>query len=294
MPNYWKPSRRGEGSVRAGTQRGLARESVRAPIVAGIFYPERKEPLAQLIDQLSSGPAKKRKAIAVVVPHGAYHTSGEVAGAVYAQLAFWPSVSVVVGPNHSGAGEALSIAVRGEWETPLGCIPVDLGLARAILKAAPDLKKDAKAHQDEHAVEVQMPFLQRLGHIRGFVPVALGPVDLETVQRIGRGLAEGIRKARQPVLLVASTQLTRYEALEAVKRKDQLAIDPILALDEDRLLRVVAEQEISMCGATATAAVLAAAKALGACKGSLVKHETSGERTGDLRSVVGYAGILLE
>ena len=294
MPNYWKPSRRGEGSVRAGRQRGPARESVRAPVVAGIFYPERKEPLEQLIDQLSSGSTKKRKVIAVVVPHGAYHTSGEAAGAVYAQLASWPSVSVVVGPNHSGAGEVLSIAVRGDWETPLGRIPVDPVLARAILKAAPDLKKDAKAHQDEHAVEVQLPFLQRLGHIRGFVPVALGPVDLETVQRIGRGLAEGIRKAKQPVLLVASTQLSRYEALEAVKRKDQLAIEPILALDEDRLLQVVAEQGVSMCGATATAVVLVAAKGLGASQGSLVKYETSGKKTGNLRSVVGYAGILLE
>ena len=281
MPNYSKPSRRGK-------------EAVRAPVVAGIFYPERKEPLAQLIDQLASGSEKKRKAVAVVVPHGAYHSCGEVAGAVYSQLASWPSVSVVVGPNHTGAGEALSIVVQGDWETPLGRISVDSELARAILKAAPDLKKDAKAHQDEHSVEMQLPFLQRVGRVRSFVPVALGPVDLETVRRIGRGLAEGVRKVKRPALLVASTQLTRYEPWEAAKRKDQLAMDSILALDEEGLIQGVTEQGISMCGATATAAVLTAAKMLGASKGSLVKYETTGDRTGEIRSVVGYAGILLE
>ena len=266
----------------------------RAPVVAGIFYPERKEALAQLIDRLIRQPEKGRKAVAVVVPHGAYHTSGEVAGAVYAQLASPVSVAVVVGPNHTGVGEALSITVQGDWETPLGHVPVDSGLARAILKATPDLKRDAKAHEEEHAVELQLPFLQRVGHLHSFVPIALGPVDLETVRRIGRGIAAGIQKVRRPVLLIATTQLTRYEALETVRRKDRLVVDPMLALDEEGLLRAVAEQEISMCGAAAVAAVLVAAKVLGASKGSLVKYETSGDRTGEVDSVIGYAGIVLE
>lgn len=260
--------------------------------MAGLFYPDRREALAELIDRLAAGipSGQRRDARAVIVPHGPYHSSGPVAAAVYGGI-HMPETVVVLGPNHSGVEQG--VAVEGVWETPLGKLPVDGELARAMLKHARDLKKNPKAHEEEHSIEVQVPFLQRLGRVRGLVPVLVAPADLETLRRTGQGIARAIQAARGPALLICSTQLTRYEAQREAQRKDAWAIESILELDEERLLQGVTEKGLSMCGAAAAAVVLSAAKALGVSRGVLVRHEVSGGAT-EVDSVVGYAGVILQ
>lgn len=268
-------------------------DRIRSPVVAGLFYPDRREALAELIDRLASEiPVERRQgARAVIVPHGPYHSSGAVAAAVYGGITL-PETAVVLGPNHSGIEQG--VAVEGVWETPLGKLPVDRDLALAVLKHARDLKKNQKVHEEEHSIEVQLPFLQRLGRLRGLVPVLVAPADLETLRRIGQGLARAIQAARRKVLLICSTQLTRYEARQEVQRKDAWAIESMLELDEERLLQGAMENGLSMCGAAAAAAILSAAKALGASRGVLVRHEVSGAAAIEPDSVVGYAGVILQ
>lgn len=265
----------------------------RTPAVAGIFYPEKKEALAELLDHLLPA-GKKENAVAAVVPHGGYFSSGSVAAAVYGRVEL-PPTAVIVGPNHSGLGERLSIVPDGEWITPLGRVPVDREAARAILKAVPLLKKDLEAHQYEHSVEVQLPFLQRWGRVRSFVPIGIGGVDLETAREIGRATAEAVRRLGKKVLWIASSDLSRYEPREKVESQDRLLIEPILALDEEGLMEEAVRQSSSMCGAPAVAVVLAAAKALGASQASLVKYEVGQITMEDAVGVaVGYAGILVK
>ena len=254
---------------------------LRPPAVAGPFYPEKKEALADLLDHLAPSVREKKRAVAVVVPHGSYFSSGPVMAEVYGRLIL-PAAAVIVGPNHSGIGERLSIASDSDWDTPLGPVPVDRELARAILKSVPELKRDARAHQYEHAAEVQLPFLKKWGKIRGFVPLAISAVDLETARAVGRGLAEAIRCTSRETLLIASSNLTRYEPRERMEAQDRRLIERILALDEEALMEETMQSGSSLCGAPAIAAVLTAAKGLGASQASLVKYE------------VGYAGILVQ
>jgi hypothetical protein len=253
----------------------------RSPAVSGIFYPERKEPLGELLERLVPFVKEKRKAIAAIVPHGSLFSSGAVAGAVYGGLEPFDT-AVILGPNHSRLGERLSVAVDGEWATPLGQVSVDRELARLLLKAVPDLKKDPKAHQHEHAAELQLPFLQRFWKIRSFVPLAFLGMDAETARQAGLGVARALQKSGREALLIATAHLTRYEPRERAERLDRQLIERITALDGEGLMRQVAESGGSMCGAPAVAAAIAAAKELGASRASLVKYE------------VGYGGFLIE
>jgi hypothetical protein len=164
----------------------------------------------------------------------------------------------------------------------LGQVPVDRELARLLLKAVPDLKKDPKAHQHEHAAEMQMPFLQQLWKIKGFVPLAIAGVDAETARQAGLGVAQALRKSGRRVLLIATANLSRYEPAERAGRLDRKLIERMAALDGQGLMDQVAESGGSMCGAPAVAAMIAAAKELGGSRASLVKYE------------VGYAGILIQ
>lgn len=264
--------------------------SIRQPVVAGIFYPDNPRTLADEVDRLLESREKKEEAVAIVVPHGSLRSSGKVAGAVYSVLR--PPVSaVLVGPLHGGLGQGCGLDPHGEWATPLGRLPVDGELARLILKAA-DLKKDRKIHQEEHALEMQLPFLQRM-KLCSFVPVAVGPADPERLRRIGEGIARAVAGSGRKVLLVASSNLTGCRTPAELEANDPAAIEGILSLDEGSWLETVCGREMPVCGAAATAVVMAAAKRLGAVGGRLVRYETAGGRPGSPSPATGYAGILL-
>ena len=272
----------------------MGSKGVRSPAVSGIYYPEEPAVLRETVRRLlsMSGRVKRRKAVGIVAPHGGLRSAGPVLGAVHASVE-WPAAVVIVGPNHSGQGAPFGISVAGVWSTPLGLFPVHERLARRILKSTPELERDDLCHRYEHAVEVQIPFLQCSVSARSFVPIALRPCDGETAVRIGRGIADALQKSPEPVMLVASTNLTTYRSEETAARQDPAILDPILALEPETLLEV-AGPDSGMCGASAAAVVLTAAKILGAGQGHLVRYQTSAEATGVRVSVVGYAGILLE
>ncbi len=239
-------------------------------------------------------PSKgKGRCIAVVVPHGGYLTSSKVMGKVYS-LVEPPRTAVVLSPNHTGVGWPVSLATRGVWQTPLGELAIHEKLARAILKETPLAKEDAKAHQDEHAVEVQLPFLQRMGRgVHFFVPLVIQEADSAVANTLAQGLAQALRKSKEEILLVLSVNLSRYEPQEAALEKDQAVLERILHLDEEGLWEVARVRSLSMCGLTTLAVGVAAAKALGARRATQAAYEASCEPTGEPHSVVGYAGVLI-
>ena len=245
------------------------------------------------VDRFTAAGGKREPAAAVLVPHGSYASCGAVIGAVCARVS-WPRTVVLIGPNHTGEGQPFGLEAGGRWRTPLGDVPVDEELARAILRRAKELKKDSRCHEREHALEVQVPFLQRQGKVRGIVPITIGPEELAPAWRIGEAIAEEILRRTGEVQLVGTCSLTRYEPLEAVREKDPKILERLLALDGAGLAELVSERAVSMCGAGAAAVVLAAARRLGASKGRLVRYQTSVETGADPVSVVGYAGIVFQ
>ena len=204
------------------------------------------------------------------------------------------STCVLLGPNHKGEGIPLSLSASDVWETPLGRSRVDDEFAEALLREAPQLKRDEAAHRWEHSLEVQLPFIQYLAETVKIIPILLGFQPVQVYQKVGEALARVFQGSPGEVLVLASSDMTHYEPQEVVQKKDQEAIESILALDETQLMERIKERNISMCGYAPTVAMLTCAKRLGAKRGRLIKYQTSGDSSGEYRRVVGYAGIFLQ
>lgn len=266
--------------------------TVRHPAVAGQFYPRNPKALLDDVQSYLSPPAELVSALGCVVPHAGYMYSGHVAGAVYAHLDI-PELVIVMCPNHTGLGHPLSIMSHGAWETPLGVATIDPELAAALLDRFPILIDDVDAHRKEHAIEVQLPFLQAKRANFRFVPIAIGTRQYEALEGLGRAIGDVVSAMGKHVLVLASSDMNHYESDAITRGKDQKAIDRILALDPLGLYEVVIGENIGMCGYGATVAMLTATKHLGATKAELVKYATSGDVSGDREMVVGYAGMMV-
>ena len=266
---------------------------IRPPAVAGSFYPSDPQQLAEQIDAFTSDGAEKIQAYGGVVPHAGYMYSGHVAGAVYASLRL-PERCILLGPRHFPRGEPLSIMTEGSWATPLGEAHIDTSLAANLVRQCPWLRDDAVAHQREHSLEVQIPFLQRLvGENLRFIPVVLATDRFAVVEELGHAVAQAVSAQSEPVLIIASTDMNHYESDAITREKDHRAIEQILALDPRGLYDAVRLGEISMCGYAATVAMLVAMRDLGAKDAQLIRYATSGDISGDRDQVVGYAGIVV-
>jgi AmmeMemoRadiSam system protein B len=269
---------------------------VRPPAVAGSFYDARPDRLERDVRarlagaEVSGSPAS---AFGAVVPHAGYVYSGPVAAAVYARIRV-PKSCVILCPNHTGRGAPAAVDPSDAWRTPLGDVPVDRRLARRLRELAPSLEEDATAHEREHSLEVQLPFLKAVRPDVEFVPVCLGEPRLALCREIGDALAALAAEEPDPPLFLASSDMNHYESRSIGKRKDDRALARVESVDPEGLFRTVLTESISMCGFLPATALLFAARAAGAGPAVVVARRDSGDETGDPSSVVGYAGVIVE
>ncbi len=265
----------------------------RNPAVAGQFYPGVANELRQTLAHLIPPQARKRQAIGIVSPHAGYMYSGAIAGETFAKVKI-PQRVVILGPNHHGVGHPGGVYPAGTWETPLGQARVDGELAAAILQGCPHLAADEASHRLEHSLEVQVPFVQQLAPEAVLVPICLSAMPLEDLLTTGAALGEVLSRQDGDILMVASSDMSHYESGEAAREKDMAALGRVLDLDPEGLYHIVRQRGITMCGVIPVVVMLAAARRLGAQKGTLVRYGNSGEITGDQSEVVGYAGVIIE
>ncbi len=271
---------------------------MRAPAVSGRFYPAERAALERAVRELLGvveRPGPPRTARAAVAPHAGYVYSGLTAAHVFARLAL-PRLVVILAPNHTGVCRAPgggSLWEAGAFRTPLGDVPVDDTFAAELLRASPIVGVDHEAHRAEHAVEVELPFLQLLRADVRIVPLVLAWDDWEAAQSLGHALAGLVRHWPEPVLLLASSDLNHYEPAPVGELKDAQALAAVRALDGAELLRRCRDERISMCGRAPTATVLAAARALGADHAEVLDYRHSGWVTGDESAVVGYGAVVI-
>ena len=283
---------------------------MRYPAVAGGFYERSRDALVRQIKECYThplGPGRvpdvrrgERRLVGLVVPHAGYMYSGPVAAHSYAALAAdgWPRSFVILGPNHHGQGAPLALT-KHDWQTPLGSATVDVDLYAALSK--PPLEEDILAHRDEHSIEVQLPFLQSLHEAVSFVPICMAFQEYEVAAEVGELVADAVKG--RDVVLIASSDFTHVgsqylqlpprgmSAPEFAKEQDSKAIEMILAFDAKRFAAKVAQAEISMCGYGPVAAMLTAAKRLGADRVKLLKYATSSDVSRDSHMAVGYGAI---
>lgn len=265
---------------------------VRPPAVAGRFYPADPDSLLADVNSYLSPLEEPVAALGCIVPHAGYMYSGHVAGAVYARLVL-PHRFIILCPNHTGRGQPLAINSEGTWQTPLGEAHIDSALAESLKGKFSLLSEDYEAHRAEHALEVQLPFLQARLREFTFVPIAIGTGQFEVLAALGEVLAHVIQESGEKVLIIASSDMNHYEPDDVTRVKDNLAIQAILALDARGLFDVVREKQVSMCGYGPTVAMITAAKRMGASSAQLIRYATSGDVSGERDWVVGYAGIVV-
>jgi len=242
--------------------------------------------------------AEPRRAIAVISPHAGYPFSGKTAGAALSEVVI-PETVVILGPNHWGIGAPYAVMAEGSWEMPFGMVQIDDGLAQTILDNCKILENDPSAHEREHSIEVQVPFLQHFRPDVKIVPIVLNSTDLNKIRQLGSAIARSIKQLDSDALILASTDMSHTRnsgptLQKKIKALDDETLEKVTQLDEEGFLEVVSEKGVTMCGYAAVAAVIAASKKLGAKKGTLVRYSTSYDISGDYSYVVGYASVIIE
>lgn len=265
--------------------------SIRLPAVAGRFYPSDAAALDREVRGYLVADPPPAPAVAVIGPHAGYAYSGSTAGATYSRVVV-PRTAVVLCPNHTGMGATRALGSSGAWRLPGGDIEVDAALAER-LRGAAHLEDDPLAHRLEHSAEVHLPFLRARNPNVRIVPICLGYLGARACVRLGEEIAQVIRSERDDVLLVASTDMSHNVSADEARRLDAPALARIEALDAEGLCEVVETTRVSMCGCVPTAVVVAAARALGARRATLVRYTHSGEVSGETDRVVAYAGFVV-
>ena len=263
----------------------------RTPSVAGVFYPGDRKELASLVDrylkEAPANPCAGEEIVALIAPHAGYLYSGKVAACAYKQIQGKDyDLVVLIGPSHSMEFEGASLYAGDYYETPLGKVPVDKSLTQVLIRQDKTLRPLLQAHQKEHSLEVQLPFLQRsLGEF-SLLPLLMGSQSLSSCKAVSAALVKVLKGKK--ALLVASSDLSHYHPGKMAKRLDDAAIEAISAMDGPALIHRMEAGSCELCGAGPVAAVLLAAKEMGAGHVCILKYADSSEVSRDSSAVVGY------
>jgi hypothetical protein len=266
-------------------------DKTRKAVVAGHFYPAEPAVLQRELRRLVPPVGERRRVIGLLAPHAGYVYSGGCAGRGYAGVELTATV-IVLGVNHRGVGAELAVDGNDYWQTPLGDVAVDSDLRARLLAESRLYRRDSEAGSLEHSLEVQVPFIQYMRPDARILPIVVAAHRLDDLLAAGRELA-GLFQSGAGPLMVASSDMSHYITAARARELDFLAIERMLQLDAEGLYRTVRENRISMCGVAPAVIMLSAARAAGATGAELVCYTNSGEVSGDMDEVVGYASLIV-
>lgn len=267
-------------------------QEIRKSLLAGSWYPKEADVLSRQIDgflQMASPPASSQKILALIVPHAGYVYSGQVAAHAFklVQGQNYDSV-VILSPSHRFGFEGCSIYPKGGYQTPLGIAQIDESLAAEISKAT-NFSYIAQAHQDEHAVEIQVPFVQKVLPEAKIVPIVMGYPRKNTIERLSAGLKKALYGKK--VLLIASTDLSHFLSKKEANKKDSETISLIKDFKTATLIRKCEAGENIMCGGGPVVSTLLFAK--DKARVEILSYADSSLASGDESRVVGYLAAAL-
>jgi AmmeMemoRadiSam system protein B len=264
---------------------------IRAPIFAGTWYPGDKDTLQKSIhgflakakkDQLS-GNLK-----AIVVPHAGHIYSGQTAAHAYRLVQGMDIQRVImIGPSHQHRFHGVSVNGRSGYMTPLGMVPVDLPVVKQLILADDMIRYVPEAHNREHCLEIQLPFLQTVLNRFHIIPIIMGGQDFHTCSALAEVLIKVAGPLRKTIIL-ASTDLSHFHSDTQAKKLDGEFIRHVKAMDAEGLTECLSSRTCEACGGGPVITTLLTAKGLGANGTEILGYTHSGEITGDNRRVVGY------
>jgi MEMO1 family protein len=279
--------------------------AIRPSPIAGQWYPGDAARLARSVDRYmdeAALPQLPGQVVAVIAPHAGHLYSGPVAGYAFAALrGLSPDVVVVISPMHHPFYEPLLTTAHQAYSTPLGDIPVQQDALQELdgcLRQELGFGMTPIANDMEHSLEIELPFLQRaLSKPFSLLPLMLRDQSSRMARGLGgclaRLISHGQALAGKSVILVASTDLSHFFPQSVADVLDAEVLKQVAGFDPDGVLRVEQEEKGFACGCGALAAVLWAAKGLGADRTLVLRHATSGDVTGDYDRVVGYGAAVV-
>jgi AmmeMemoRadiSam system protein B len=277
---------------------------IRPSPIAGQWYPSDARRLASQVDQYMDAAGSQQiegEVVGVMAPHAGHLYSGPVAGYAFAALrGMEADVVVVVSPMHYPYYDALLTTSHDAYATPLGTIPVATDLLKMLderLRAKLGYGLASVSHDSEHSLEIELPFLQQaLAKPFDLLPIMVREQNEHVARSLGEALADVLLDhelmAGRSAILVASTDLSHFYSQEVAKQLDKAVLQQVQAFDPQGVVRIEEQGKGFACGRGALAAVLWAAKALGANQTKILKHATSGDVTGDYDRVVGYGAAV--
>jgi AmmeMemoRadiSam system protein B/AmmeMemoRadiSam system protein A len=288
----------------AGTTPGRAAPTIRRAAVAGTFYPaaadDLREDVRRYLGEASAAPSSA-ELVALIVPHAGYVFSGPAAGYAFRALEGREyDTVVVVGPSHRVPFRGAALSEVEQWSTPLGRVDIDRAACEAVAKTYGGARFLEGAHQQEHSIEVQLPFLQTaLGGFK-LLPLLMADFSTENCNSLGEALAEWCRG--RSALLVASSDMSHYPAYKDAARVDGETLEAIKTLDPDRVAATTRELmsqgvpglSTCLCGEGPVRTVLTAARLLGADQVQVLRYANSGDvPQGSRERVVGYCAVAI-
>jgi AmmeMemoRadiSam system protein B/AmmeMemoRadiSam system protein A len=268
--------------------------TIRPAAVAGTFYPRDAGELRQLLaDLIPTDAPPPGDWPALMVPHAGLKYSGAIAARTWQRVVIPPTV-IVLGPKHTPYGVDWGIAPHATWDIPGARIPADPELAAQLVAAVPGLQLDSAAHQREHAIEVELPWIHHFSPQSRVVGITIGTGDYARCCQFAEGLAAVIRAMDTRPLLAISSDMNHFADDVHNRQLDRIALDALARLDPQHLFDTIRRHAISMCGLLPAVIVMETLRQLGGLtECEEVAYGTSADVSGDTSRVVGYAGALL-
>ena len=270
-------------------------DMIKEPNVAGGFYSADPKELSDSIDYLKQSTAPvpgDRKVLIALAPHAGYPYSGPVAAYTFKAIARnnYKTI-VIIAPSHFFPFEGISIWPKGGFKTPLGTVPVDEDFAQALLKENPKFQFLPQVYEREHAIEVELPFLQKTFDAVHIVPILMGNPDPQVCHDLAVALDKLIGQ-RDDVLILISSDMSHYYTYDVANRMDALTLKAVTDIDPKGFFEGNMARKMEMCGFVPMTTALLFAKLRGIKHVEVLKHANSGDTSGDKSRVVGYSSVI--
>lgn len=275
---------------------------IREACVSGLFYQSDKKILTENIKELLKQTKDDKKAdniIAGIVPHAGYVYSGKTASYTYNKIAEnrLPETIIIIGPNHTGYGENVDLTSSSTWQTPLGNIEVDTEFNNKLVETDKNCNINQIAHLREHAVEVELPFLQYIAGKQDttfkIVPITVTQQKTDTCINLAGSIKQVAETLKRDCMIIASTDLTHYEGSDSARKKDMKVLKSIEDMNIEKLVNNINQYHITMCGYGPVITAISYAKLLNANSSTILNYSNSGDAFGDYESVVGYGSAII-
>lgn len=276
----------------------------RKTYVAGLFYESDEHLLIENIKSILNGLDEVNldddNIKSIVVPHAGYIYSGKTAAYAFNELSKenLPDTFIIIGPNHTGIGDKLSLTTSKKWNTPLGNVDVDVEFIDKLNEVDLNCSLDESAHIREHSIEVELPFIQYIARKKNqdfrIVPIIIKYQHPQLCKQLAKSIYEVKKQLDRNIIIIASTDLTHYEDSTTARFFDSKVMDTIENMDSDELFKQIVEYDITMCGYGPTITAIEYSKIENAKNSYILNYSNSGDVSGDYESVVGYTSAVIK